>query len=72
MIAGQERPNLPVTLYKNTHLQILIYKNTQTEIRFYKIMKYEIQNAPGRERGLDRATIFMVAQYLFSRSALIA
>ena len=61
IIAGQERPIWPVTLYKNTHLQILIYKKTQTEIRFFKIMKYKIQNAPRREDGLTEP-FFMVAQ----------
>jgi hypothetical protein len=44
MIAGQERPIWPVSLYKNTHLAILIYNNTQTGIAIYKIMQCEIQN----------------------------
>ena len=42
MIAGQERQQQPVTLYKNTHLRIHKYKNTQGEIRF---IKNEMQNA---------------------------
>jgi hypothetical protein len=54
MIAVQERPNLPVTLYKNTHLQILIYKKTQTEMHF---LNHEMQNpnTPRKGRWLDKA-----------------
>jgi len=44
MIAALERRNLPVSLYKNTHLRIPILKNTQSGMRFEK-EETEFENA---------------------------